>query len=52
MTPEVQKRMEKFKRKAPMVQTQAHLEKILASFPEECRAEVMTTVQPMLKLQK
>jgi hypothetical protein len=52
MTSEAQKRLEKFKRKAPMVQTQAHLDKIMGSFPEEDRPTVLAAVQPMLKLQK
>lgn len=45
---EVELRIEKFKRKAPMIQSAEHLEKILTSFPEEMRGSIRAQVLPLL----
>lgn len=43
-------RREKFKRRAKdgLIKTQVHLDKIMASFPPEQRAEILESVGPFL----
>lgn len=41
-------RIVKFIRRAPAIGTQAHLDKILATFPQERRAEILAVVLPYL----
>lgn len=43
-------RLEKLKRVAPMIATAAHLQKILLSFEESDRADVLAMIQPLLNL--
>lgn len=45
---ELQSRIEKFKRRAPIIKTQAHLDKVLASFPPEQRADILNEAKPLL----
>ena len=45
---EILARREKFKRRAPLVRNQVHLDKILASFPEDQRVEIFEQVRAKL----
>lgn len=49
MTPE-EKRIERFRRRAPMIATQAHLDKILDTFPDNQRKELLAEVEPLLTM--
>lgn len=51
MTPE-EKRIERFRRRAPMIATQAHLDKILDTFPDNQRKELIAEVQPLLTIKE
>ena len=50
LTPEQLKRVEKFKKRAKHIATQAHLDKIMETFHEEHREQLFAEIQPLLNL--
>lgn len=49
MVDDIQKRIDKFKRRAPHIRNHVHLSKIIESFPLEHRDRAMEQARPQIK---